>query len=88
MVDSELLVDGGDEVGDLHGMILDEHAFFVGFTQHTASRDSTAGDGHGECIRPVVASTHAVNLRRAAEFACENHKGGIEHATLIQLFDK
>ncbi len=60
----------------------------IGLAMDVALLHPTTCHGDGEDARVVVASVGAVDFGRTAKFRADEHEGGGEHATLIQVPDE
>src|SRR5437868_10240259 len=48
IIDAQLFVERGEQVGYFHGMIFDEHPFLVALAQHAAAGDTRSRQRHRE----------------------------------------
>ena len=85
-VDTEGVVDGGEEFAGVDGVLSGGRTGGVGFAVDVAAFDASSGDDAGVAIGPMVATVGAVVvaggadafLRTASEFADGDDEGFVE----------
>ncbi len=95
-VDADGVVDGGDDVDGVSGILQRGGAGGVGLAVDVAAFDAGTGEDSGVAIRPVVAAVVAVAvatgadaaLRAAAEFAEGDDERFVEEATFVEIRDE
>src|SRR5690242_10344551 len=68
-VDAQAVINRRANVADVGRPVLDEGRLRVGGAVDAAAADAGPGQDHGVAVRPVVAATGGVDLRRAAHLA-------------------
>src|SRR5207248_3588214 len=84
-IDAEALEDGGEQVADADGVLIDVHAVLTGRAVGDAALEGAAAEDDGPAPAPVIPAAVLVDPRRPAEFAHPQHACVLSHVALCQL---
>ena len=82
---AQRVIDRGNEVADVDGVIFRFRAGFVAAAVHLTADDSAAGQQRAVNRPPVIAASIGVNRGRTAELARTDDQRFIQHAAVPQV---
>ena len=85
-IDPKLPPEGCQDVGWRDGRLEHLAAVVVGRAVDDSSANASACQGNRKNFAPMIASTVAIETRRAAKFSEPNHEGFIQEASLLKVF--